>query len=149
MSVIEEVDALYEGCVMDPDRWGEQAFADWVDGVALSTPLDRETARFVRRCVTAARKLAAYWRDADRARAPDDWRARVDLALGARAWRPQLELAHRLLDREPDPHLFARVSELFPVVTNQPFLDGIGYEEWLRERLQDRPEAEPGGTIAP
>ena len=147
MSLVDDVDDLYRGCVMDPGRWGEQAFADWLDGVALSASIDRETARFVRRCVSAARKLAAYWSDADRSRAPDDWRGRVDLSLGARAWRPQLELARSLLDRHPDPVLFDRVRELFPVVTNQPFLDGIEYDQWLQDRSQDRPEGEAGGTI--
>lgn len=149
MSIVDDVDTLYRGCVMDPDRWGEQAFADWLEGVSLSTSIDRETAKYVRRCVTAARKLAAHWSDADRSRAPDEWRGRVDLALGAKAWRPQLELAQSLLERHPDEGLFDRVCELFPVVTNQPFLDGIDYDEWLRNRSQDHPDTGPGGTIPP
>lgn len=143
MSLLDEVDRLYEGCVMEPERWGEQAFTDWAEGAAQSEVVDRDVARRLRRCLTAARRLADFWRSADRTAAPADWRARVDMALGIRAWRPELELAEELLERRADAATFERVAELFPVVTNQPFLDGIDHATWL----QDREPGGPGGTI--
>lgn len=124
---------------MDPGRWNDQAFADWVDTVSLAEGIDREVTKLLRRCLNAGRRLAAFWDAADTARAPDDWRGRVDLALGVRAWRPQLDLAQLLLERTGDRHAFERVAELFPVVMNQPFLDGIGYEAWVDG------SADPGG----
>lgn len=129
---------------MEPERWGDQAFTDWAEGTAQSDVVDRDLARHLRRCLTAARRLAAFWESADRSKAPDDWRARVDVALGPRAWRPQLELAEALLERTEDPETFERVAALFPVVTNQPFLDGIDHATWL----QDRERGGPGGSIA-
>ena len=133
MSLLDEVDRLYEGCVTEPDRWSEQAFADWADGVAQGYVADREVARSVRRCLTAGRRLATFWSQTEESPDADDWRQRVDIALGSRAWRPQLELAMALLARSPDPETFDRVGELFAVVNHQPFLDGIGYDEWLQE----------------
>ena len=129
-SLLYEVDRLYEGCVTDPERWGDQAFADWTDGVASTNALDRDSAKAIRRCVNAARKLQRFWVDRSMANAPDSWRSRVDLALGARAWRPQLELAEHVLATDPSEEVFVVVADLFPLVRNQPYLDGISYEEW-------------------
>ena len=143
MSLLDDVDGLYASCVMDPGRWNDQAFADWVDAVSLTEGIDREVTKLLRRCLNAARRLAAFWVAADTARAPDDWRGRVDLALGVRAWRPQLDLARLLLERNGDRATFERVAELFPVVTNQPFLDGIDYQDWVHGSVD--PGA--GGTI--
>lgn len=145
MTLLDDVDRLYEGCVMESDRWTEQAFVDWVEGVGTSESIDREVARYVRRCVNAARKLAAFWSDGDVADPPHEWRSRVDMALGTRAWRPQLDLAMALLDRTPTPETFEVVSVLFPVVANQPFLDGIDFDEWL----ENREVPGPGDTIPP
>ena len=133
MSLLSEIDALYQQCVTEPDRCGEQFFADWADGVAANDHLDRDSARSIRRCITAARKLASFWQDRD-ASATEDWRSRVDIALGPRAWRPQLELAEHLLDSTGSEEAFSYVRTLFPVVRNQPFLDGQGYDAWLEAR---------------
>jgi hypothetical protein len=132
--LLAEVDALYEGCVTEPGRWNDQAFADWSDAVAGSAVLDRESARAIRRCLTAARKLQLFWSDRLMAQAPESWRSRVDFALGARAWRPQLELAEHLLTTQPSEQVFDVVASLFPLVRNQPFLDGIDYEEWRAQQ---------------
>jgi hypothetical protein len=134
--ILTEVDRLYEGCVTDPHRWHEQAFVDWADTVASGEPLDREAARQVRRIVSVARRLATFWAERDLTAAPDDWRSRVDVALGPRAWRPQLELAEHLLDLSPDEDTFAVVVNLFPLVRNQPFMDGIDYSAWREGRVQ-------------
>ena len=130
MSLVHEVDLLYERCVSEPDRCNDQFFVDWADGVASGHEVDRSTATSIRRCVRTGQRLAAFWRTADPALG-QDWRSRVDLALGPRAWRPQLELAQHLLERDPSEENFAAVAALFPLVFNEPFLDGVTYDEWL------------------
>jgi hypothetical protein len=60
-----------------------------------------------------------------------EWPSRVDLALGVRAWRPQLELARHLLVIAPDRVIYDKAGELFRIVNNEPFLDGMSYEVWL------------------
>ena len=83
-----------------------------------------------------AGKLRTFWSD-DAAPRPDDhgdWRARVDIALGARAWRPLLDLAMHGLETSPSPELYEVVKDRFAVVTSQRWMEGISYEEWLAER---------------
>lgn len=140
--LLSAIDQLYEGCVTEPGRWNDQAFQDWADGIASAEGMDRTTSRFVRRSLKAGQRLAAFWISQGGA-APDDWRARVDMALGARAWRPQLELAEYLLERDQSEDVFVAVVSLFPVVHHQPFLDGVSFEEWLELREQTG----PGGSI--
>ena len=69
--------------------------------------------------------------------------ARVDTALGIKAWRPQLDLATELLARSDDESTFERVSALFRVVNNLPYLDGVDYETWR----QGRPDGSVGSSI--
>lgn len=132
--LLDAVDELYAGCVTEPDRWHDQAFADWGEAVGSSYSLDRESARSVRRCLNAGRKLQMFWEGRTTAKAPPEWRSRVDMALGARAWRPQLELAEYLLARDGDEDVFDVVAALFPLVRNQPFMDGISYDGWVANR---------------
>jgi hypothetical protein len=40
-------------------------------------------------------------------------------------------LAQHLLIEEPDPVTYERAAQLFRVVNNQPYLDGMTYEAWL------------------
>ena len=129
MSLVDEEDLLYERCVTAPDRCGDQYFADWAEGVASSHDLDRTSARLVRRCMRAGQRLAAFWIDRD-PDAAESWRASVDVALGPRAWRPQLELAQHLLAQDPSEQSYAAVADLFPLVFNEPYLDGASYDEW-------------------
>lgn len=135
MTLLNEIDLLYERTVMSPDSVTEQSFVDWMENVATGHQVDRVAAKYVRRCLQVARKLAAFWQGAPSASsAPPDWRARVDVAQGSRAWRPQLELAQHLLEKTPSEETFGYVVDLFRVVVNEPFLDGISYEEWLDAR---------------
>lgn len=135
MSVLDEVDRLYERAVLVPETLSDQALTDWADAVAGAYHVDKESARYVRRCLNVSRKLAAFWSSRAVGRDdPDDWRSRVDLALGVRAWRPQLDLAWRLLDTSRDEEAFDRVVELFRLVNNQPFLDGISFGDWSETR---------------
>ena len=130
MSLIQEVDLLYERCVSAPDECNDQFFVDWADGMASAEEMDRANARSIRQCIRVGQRLAAFWAAAD---PPDgsDWRSRVDMALGARAWRPQLDLARNLLERHPSEEHYDAVAALFPLVHNEPFLDGASYEEWI------------------
>ncbi|MCL1597671.1 MAG: hypothetical protein M3094_00695 [Actinomycetia bacterium] len=127
--LLDDVDRLYEGVVMDPDSWIEQRFVDWSESVVSGGEIDREISRRLRRVMATARKLRAFWSDGtDR---PDlEWRSKVDIALGPRAWRPVMNLAMILLDSHPDEELFEHTAGLFRIVNNAPYLDGIGYEKW-------------------
>ena len=145
MTVLEDVDALYAGCATEPNRWTDQAFADWSESVLATADLDKEVARYLRRIVNAARRIAAFWGSDDTPTDADEWRSRVDIALGARAWRPQLDLALHLLDRDGDEASFTCAAELFPVVMHQPFLDGIDYATWR----DDPTWRSPRGSIGP
>lgn len=135
MSLLDEVDYLYERAVMFPTTLSDQAFADWTEAVGVGPEMDKESARYIRRCLNVSRKLAAFWsaRDVD-VDDPDEWRSRVDLSLGVRAWRPQLDLASRLLDASGDEAAFGRVVELFRIVNNEPFLEGASYQDWFESR---------------
>jgi len=131
-ALVRAVDELYRRVVTEPGSWNDDAFAAWIEGVADLRP-GREEARQLRRAVRAARKLARFW--ASGAAAPfageEDWRARVDLALGAPAWRPTLELARIALDAAPDPEVFAEVQARFRLVHHAPWLEGVEYAEWI------------------
>lgn len=135
MSLLDEVDDLYEMAVTQPHALNDQAVADWAESVAAGYPMDREGAKYVRRCISAARKLSSFWGDRDPGEIiPDEWRSRVDMALGARAWRPQLDLARRVLESVPSEDVYVRASELFRIVNGSPFLDGMSYDEWRETR---------------
>ncbi len=128
------VDDLYREVVFDPERWRDDAFADWMAGlVADGTPLDREAARAVRRAVRIAVKLQRFWssEEADRYRDESSWEARVDLAVGIPAWRPGLDLAEQELARRPSPEAFDDVRTRFRVVNGVPWMDDIDYDTWI------------------
>ncbi len=130
-AILDDAEDLYRGVVTDPDRWNEQAIADWVDGVSMHSTLDRATAKHLRRIVTMAGKLQQFWEaDPRRDDASIEWRSRVDIALGPRAWRPILDLGMHQLEVEPDEDLFERVAGLFKVVNRVEWLDGATFEEW-------------------
>jgi hypothetical protein len=129
LSVLRAVDALYESVVTSPDSWGPQAFADWAEDLA-SGGLTRDQARAVRRCVRAAQKMRDFWASGGGAVSADDWRTRVDVSLGARAWRPPLELAMTGLSDDPSEELFEEVAQRFRVVNSQPWMDGVDYAAW-------------------
>lgn len=127
--LLDEVDRLYDSVVSDPESWIEQRFIDWSDSISAGGEIDRDIAKRLRRIITTARKLQTFWHGhVDR---PDlAWRSKVDLALGPKAWRPVLDLAMFLLEAEPTEDLFDRAADLFRMVNNQPYLDGIDYEKW-------------------
>jgi hypothetical protein len=135
MTVLDEVDRLYELAVTSPATLNDQAIQDWADGVAVGYGMDRQAAKYVRRCLNVSRKLASFWLAREpRGEDPPDWRSRVDLALGVRAWRPELELAQHLLEATSSQETYEHAARLFRVVNNEPFLDGMSYDVWLGTR---------------
>jgi len=131
--LLDSVDALYRGVVTDPDAWNDQHLEDWALSVADSSTLDKTSARYVRRVLASARKLRTFWlSQADGLES--DWRSRVDLALGNRAWRPVLDLSMHELQNDPSYELFERTSDLFRSVHRELYLDGIGYQAFLETK---------------
>ena len=136
------VDELYASVVFEAQQWDEAAFAEWHEALAASVgPVGKQAASQVRRALRAAMKLQAFWAsiEAERYTSERDWRVRVDVALGARAWRPTLELARMALEADADAETFALVQERFRLVNNQPWLPGVSYESWAEG--SDRPTA--------
>jgi hypothetical protein len=133
LSALRAIEHLYESVVMDPERWNDQAFADWAGETLVDVAeLPGEAVREVRRSLRAAQKLQAFWGDAERTVSDhDDWRSRVDIALGPRAWRPTLDLARAGLRDAPSEELFVEVKERFAVVNSERWMDGVDYEDWL------------------
>ncbi len=134
MTILDDVDRLYEAAVTEPETVNPQMIADWSESIATSQYMDRQAAKYVRRCITAARKLTTFWAERDSASDVADWSTRVDLSLGERAWRPQLDLSLHLLDTAPEFDVFDKTTQLFRLVHHEPFLDGISYENWLESR---------------
>lgn len=131
--LVRMVHDVYREAVSSPDSWSAARAAEWAEDAFVADPPDRETAKHLRQVIRISVKLAEFWRDpAVTARVDrDDWRARVDIALGARAWRPVLELARAGLTTEASPELFDEVKALFRLVHNDRWMDGVSYDEWL------------------
>lgn len=132
--VLADVDGLFESAVMSPNDLTEQVISDWFDGIASTNDLDKQTAKLLRRLVRTAQKLALFWVSDQRAAGRElDWRTRVDIAMGPRAWRPVLDLGQHLLEVEPSEDMFDRVSDLFRVVNGDTWLEGMSYDAWLAD----------------
>ena len=130
------VDELYRDVVFEPERWRDDAFADWVAGLAVDgEPIDRDVARSVRRAVRIATKLQRFWSSegADRYRDEPSWETRVDIAIGIPAWRPGLDLAEQELSRTPSFEAFEDVRRRFRVVNGVPWMEGVDFDEWMDE----------------
>ena len=112
--LLDRIDELYGAVVMDPTSWSDSTIHDWAGELFDAEKPDKETARGVRRCVRAAIKLQLFWIDSSNSRVDDaeDWRARVDIALGGPAWRPTLELAqHGLAQLGLGQHAADRLAQ--------------------------------------
>lgn len=132
LSTLRSIDSLYQSVVTDPENWGEQAFADWAnDTLVEAAELPREAIREVRRSLRSAQRLQTFWAGSASAVSDhDDWRSKVDIALGPKAWRPTLDLARIGLDDSPCEEIFDEVKERFAVVNSERWMEGITYEEW-------------------
>jgi hypothetical protein len=133
LEILRRIDDLYRGAVSSPKAWTDEALAEWADEAfgAGAVP-SKATAREVRRCVRAARRLREFWMDPPDRLPTDagDWRTRVDLALGIRAWRPVLAVAQQGLDEAPSPEIFEEVKRRFREVHGQRWMEGVSFEEW-------------------
>lgn len=133
LATLRSIEHLYASVVDDPGRWNEQAFVDWAtDTLADAAELPKAAQREVRRGLRAAQKLQTFWaNERSKVSDHDDWQSKVDIALGARAWRPLLDLARVGLDTAPSPELFDEVKDRFALVNSDRWMDGISYDEWL------------------
>lgn len=139
-SLATAVDDLYGDVVMDPDRWGDEAYGEWMANVTVdSASIDRRAARSLRRAVRMAAKLQRFWSspEAERYRREESWETRVDLAVGIPAWRPALELAEQELDASPSPEGFADVRRRFRVVNGTTWMEGVEYDDWIARSGED------------
>ncbi|MCP4306735.1 MAG: hypothetical protein GY788_18045 [bacterium] len=134
LSTLRSIDGLYESVVTDPENWGEQAFADWTnDTLVEAAELPRDAMREVRRALRSAQKLQVFWSSSASAVTDhDDWRSKVDIALGPKAWRPTLDLARHGLEHSPSEEIFEEVRERFSVVNSERWMEGVDFEEWAR-----------------
>lgn len=132
LGTLRSIESLYESVVDDPGNWGEQAFADWAnDTLVEAIELPKEAVREIRRSLRAAQKLQAFWVNQQSTVSDQgDWRSKVDIALGPRAWRPLLDLARIGLSTSPDEELYEQVKARFALVNTDRWMDGISYEEW-------------------
>lgn len=132
LSVLRAIEHLYESVVMSPDGWNDQAFVDWAgETLADASELPRGALREVRRSLRSAQKLQAFWAgEQSTVSDHEDWRSRVDIALGPRAWRPTLDLARIGLADDPTEELFLEVKERFAVVNSERWMDGVDFADW-------------------
>jgi hypothetical protein len=133
LSLAFAIDDLYRDVVMDPDRWGDEAYAEWLENVAIDAQsIDKVTARSLRRAIRIAGKLQKFWSspDAARYRGEPSWETRVDIAVGIPAWRPGLELAERDFEESPSQDGFDEVRRRFRIVNGATWMEGVDYETW-------------------
>ena len=124
---------MYETAVSFPEHWNESAAAEWAEELFVMRAPEPEVLRHIRRAVRMSLKLAEFWRDPPESMTLDtgEWRARVDIALGARAWRPVLDTARIGLASSPTEELFTEAKNLFRVVHHSFWMEGVSYREWL------------------
>jgi hypothetical protein len=126
---------MYRGVVLRPGVWDDATLAEWLDGSAgdAEQVVSKDLARELRRCVRAAQRMRDFWLEDDPSRPADagDWRTRVDMAMGPRAWRPTLAIAQLGLEENPSADLFEEVRERFRVVHSERWMEGVDYQEWL------------------
>lgn len=137
LGVVAAMDDLFRRAAAEPGAVGDEMLAGWLEEVlgALPPPVDKELARQVRRAARLAGRLGRYWADPDRTpHRPADWRQAVDAALGSRGWEPSLEAARLGLEEEPSAALFEEVRRRWPQVNFAPWMEGMAFDDWLRER---------------
>ena len=138
VGLAEAVDGLYRDVVMEPEEWGEQEFADWLDTIGRDREsVDRDEAKQLRRAVRIAAKLQRFWAAAAaERRAEPSWQARVDIAVGIPAWRPTLQLAMMDLEERPSEERFDDVRRRFRAVNSAPWQEGVSFADWNAARLR-------------
>ncbi len=129
------VDDLFRVAISDPLAVDDVMLAQWLGEAwtVFEPPVPKDPAAVLRKAVRLARKLARYWEEHDPTALPE-WRNGVDEALGAFGWEPQLDLVRWSLDESPDAATYEAVKERFRAVHFTPWMEGVGYEEWLAGR---------------
>ena len=134
LGLLHRVDDLYESVVVQPDRWTDDAFSEWAGEAVIGSVPSKPIAREIRRCLRVAVKLRDFWmEDIPRPEDHGDWRTRIDLAMGPRAWRPSLAIAQIGLEEAPSEELFDEVRERFRVVYSDRWMEEVTFFEWLAE----------------
>lgn len=136
MSVLDAValvDDLYRRAVQGADTVDDLLLAEWMEHAGEAVGFDRRQAKALRKAVRTARRLSRYWSERAGTELPD-WRNGVDEALGARGWQVHLDLVMNALDADPDPELFEEARRLHRSVTFTEWMEGVSYEEFLRDR---------------
>lgn len=143
ISLLDVLDQMYRAAVTEPAAHSDASLAAWAEG-ALSeregtARADRTVPRTMRKGARTAAKLRRYWeaRLADDPAKEEDWRSRVDQALGGRGWLPGLELARWGLSVEPSEELFAEVQQRFRWAHHRPWREGVHFEDYLAEVARD------------
>ena len=134
--LLSRCEELYSSVTLDAEAWSDESLADWMSSIADTGVADKAVAREVRRVVRSAQKLRDFWRQPPPALPPDhdDWRTRVDIAVGAKAWRPLLALARLGLERSPSSERYDDVKARFRIVTGERWMEGVDFDDWLAER---------------
>jgi hypothetical protein len=134
LGLLHRIDDLYESVVTQPGQWTDDVLADWAADATAGAVPPKPVAREIRRCLRTAIKLRDFWlRDEVRPDDHGDWRSRVDLAMGPRAWRPPLDIARMGLDEAPTEALFLEVQKRFRVVYNDRWMEESSFSEWLAD----------------
>lgn len=136
VALLGQCEQLYSDACFQPETLPDSALADWIDGIAGSMEVDKAVGRELRRVLRATQKLRDFWLAPAEGLPPDhgDWRTRVDIGLGTKAWRPLLELARYGLDQQPSDELFDQVKDRFRVVSGERWMEGISYGQWREGR---------------
>lgn len=134
LGLLRRVDDLYESVVTQPQSWTDDSFGEWAAEVVVGSVPSKAVAREIRRCLRVAVRLRDFW-TADEKRPDDhgDWRTRIDLAMGPRAWRPSLSIAQIGLEEAPSEELFGEVRERFRVVNSDRWMEEVTFSDWLAE----------------
>lgn len=133
LGLVGQCEDLYAGVCFEPGSWPDNSLADWIESIAHSSTVDKDVARELRRVLRAAQRLREFWAEPAAGRPPDhgDWRTRVDIGLGVKAWRPLLAIARHGLEHAPSEELFEDVKSRFRVVSGEGWMEGVSYAEWL------------------
>jgi hypothetical protein len=140
LGLVRRVDDLYESVVTHPERWTDDSFGEWAAEVVIGSVPSKATAREIRRCLRVAVRLRDFWMvDEERPDDHGDWRTRIDLAMGPRAWRPSLAIAQIGLEEAPTEELFEEVRERFRVVNSNRWMEEVTFYEWLAQHGRKGP----------
>lgn len=136
LDAVALVDDLYRRAVQAADTIDDPLLAEWMEHAGEAVGFDRQQAKALRKAVRTARRLSRYWSERAGTELPD-WRNGVDEALGARGWEVHLVLVMNALDAAPDADLFEEARRLHRAVTFTEWMEGVSYDEFVRDRLRE------------